>query len=305
MDDTASDLDFGEDPLADAPPADIDIDLRVDSGVRHLSPSSAGMYEQCARKWKHRYLDRLPDPPGEAALVGTFAHRVLELLLQDAPDRRTLDRAKELAREAWPETETDPDYQVLELSDTDARRFRWKGWSAIEGLWRLENPAVVDVAATEQKVDVELNGVPFRGIVDRVDNEPDGVVITDYKSGRAPRPRYQKGRLTQVLLYAGAVGELNGAPPTRARLLYLGQRVIETAVTPDNLGEALEGLKTTWTNIESDCASQTFAPTTGPLCAWCPFVAQCPEGMAEVSNRYNAGQVRLDAPAVAHLADAS
>ena len=46
---------------------------RADAGVRHLSPSSAGAYEQCPRRWKFRYLDRLPDPPGQAALAGTFA----------------------------------------------------------------------------------------------------------------------------------------------------------------------------------------------------------------------------------------
>ena len=38
----------------------------------HLSPSSAAMFAQCPKRWRFRYLDRLPDPPGAAALVGTL-----------------------------------------------------------------------------------------------------------------------------------------------------------------------------------------------------------------------------------------
>ena len=41
---------------------------RIPGLPRHLSPSSASAFEQCARRWKLRYLDRLPDPPGAAAL---------------------------------------------------------------------------------------------------------------------------------------------------------------------------------------------------------------------------------------------
>ena len=65
---------------------------------RHLSPSSASTFEQCARRWKMRYIDQLPDPPGVAALAGTFAHRVLELLFQHPAGQRTRDRAKALFR---------------------------------------------------------------------------------------------------------------------------------------------------------------------------------------------------------------
>ena len=68
---------------------------------RFFSPSAAGTYRQCPLRWKFRYIDKLPDPPGEAALVGTFAHRVLEHLCDESADARTTDRAKELAGEAW------------------------------------------------------------------------------------------------------------------------------------------------------------------------------------------------------------
>lgn len=268
----------------------------------YLSPSSASMFQQCPRKWKHRYLDRMPDPPGEPALAGTFAHRVLELLLQRSPAERTVEAAKTLAREVWPETEADPDFVALALDDDAQRAFRWRAWQAIEGLWRIEDPTEVTVEATEQDIQIAVDGVPFRGIIDRVDREDDGLVVADYKSGQAPSPRFADARLAQVLLYAAALTELHGRRPVRARLLYLNQRIIEIDVTEDNIAASVATLRTTWEQLIDACAREAFEASTGPLCAWCPFVAHCPEGQAEVEQRHLAGRVRTDAPALSVMA---
>ena len=70
---------------------------------RSLSPSGASTFRQCARRWKFRYVDKLPDPPGEPALRGTFVHHVLEELLAVAPAQRTLERARAICRDLWPQ----------------------------------------------------------------------------------------------------------------------------------------------------------------------------------------------------------
>lgn len=272
---------------------------------KYLSPSSASSYRECARRWKFRYVDRLPDPPGEAAVTGTFAHMVLEKLMQEAVENRTVDRAKELAREIWPKMENHPDYQALELDDRGGLEFRIRGWKAIEGLWDLEDPREVEVASTEQDIRVEINGVPFRGIIDRVDETSDGLVVTDYKSGKAPSERFSSNYATQMLLYAAALTELEGSKPTRAQLLYLGQKVVEVEVTDENLAEVVDDLRTTWLSIMESCITQEFSATEGPLCGWCPFVAECPEGTAEVLRRDKAGKLRADAPALELIAAAS
>ncbi len=250
-----------------------------------LSPSGASMFEQCPRRWRFRYVERFPDPPGIQALVGSFAHLVLESLLGEEPARRTPSRARVLARELWAGFARDDDYAALELDEAQSRDFRWKAWTAIEGLWALEDPVSVEVAATEHKVEATLAGVPFRGVVDRLDIAPDGMVVTDYKSGRAPSPRYAKGRLDQVVLYAAAVAGATGQRPVRARLLYLGQRIIDVAVTDEVLEVTVEALASTWVAIGEACATDSFAPRTGPLCNWCPYADRCPEGTAEIKRR--------------------
>ncbi len=279
---------------------------RVPGMPRHLSPSSASTFEQCARRWKLRYIDHLPDPPGVAALAGTFAHRVLELLFQHPAGQRTRDRAKALAREAWPDTETDPHFQALDLDEAARREFRWKGWLAIEGLWKLEDPMRIDVVATEQNLLTQVGGVPFRGIIDRLERAPDGTLeVTDYKSGRAPSVRYSDDRLKQVLLYSAAVAAHTGEQPSRARLLYLGQRTIDVAVTPSAVEPVVDALGVTWSHMHDACTTEVFEPRPGPHCGWCPYTAQCPEGQAEIRRRVELGVLGDHAPAVAQLAASS
>lgn len=252
---------------------------------QRLSPSGASTFEQCPRRWRFRYVERLPEPPGVEALVGTFAHRVLELLMQREPSRRSQDEAKRIARTTWPELAGGEDYRDLELSDDDAKAFRWRAWHAIEGLWHLEDPAAVEVEATEEQMSVTLGDVPFRGVVDRLEREDDGLVVSDYKSGRAPSARYAPARLQQVLLYAAAVAEETGEQPVRAQLLYLGQRIVATPVTPDEIGDAIGQLESTWSSIADACDADDFEARPGPLCGYCAYAEHCPEGQAENLRR--------------------
>ncbi len=252
---------------------------------QRLSPSGASTFEQCPRRWRFRYVERLPEPSGVEALVGTLAHRVLELLMQQVPGRRTKDEARRIARAVWPETAASEDYRDLGLSEDEAREFRWRAWRAIEGLWHLEDPADVEVEATEEHVSVMLGEVPFRGVVDRLEREPDGLVVSDYKSGRAPSARFAPARLHQVLLYAAAVGELTGEPPVRARLLYLGQRIVAASAAAAETEAAVAHLSETWDAIVDACDADEFEPRPGPLCRYCAYAARCPEGQAETARR--------------------
>ena len=267
----------------------------------YLSPSSSSLFDQCAMKWKFRNVDHLPDPPGEAALLGTFAHEVLEFLLQELPQKRTKERAKELAGVIWPKIENDTDFLALALGEDGVRNFKWKSWNAIEGLWKLENPSEVDVQDTERDVRVVLEGVPFRGIIDRIDREDHAVIVADYKSGKAPKKRFAGDKIRQVLLYAAAIREADGELPSKARLLFLGQETIETEVSEETLIEPLERLKSTWDQLNVACTSNVFPTKTGPLCAWCPFVTHCPDGEEEVRQRFRGKRVRHDAPALEAL----
>jgi putative RecB family exonuclease len=204
-----------------------------------------------------------------------------------------------MAKQLWPEVEADPDFQALELSADQARAFRWQGWLAITGLWSLEDPAGVDVVSTEQRVTADLDGVPFVGVIDRVDRHGEQLIVSDYKSGALPGPRYRDGRLQQVMLYAAALTASTRQQPHRARLLYLGQRILNVTVTDRRVEAATAKLAGTWNGITAACAAEAFEAKPGVLCGWCPFVEQCPEGRAGLARRAEAGTLPAHAPAAA------
>lgn len=269
---------------------------------KHLSPSSAAAYEQCPRRWRFKYVERQPEPSGQAALVGSFAHLVLEFLCGLPAQHRTPEQAKALAKDQWDDFAQDPDYVALALDADQARAFRWQAWLSIAGLWDIEDPAAVEVVSTEQKVSVTLGEVPFVGIIDRVDRCADKLVVSDYKSGTLPGVRWRSDKVQQVMLYAAALARTAGEQPDRARLLYLGQRILDVSVTDRRIEEAEEMLAGTWSDIGQSCAADEFTPKTSVLCGWCPFVDQCPEGRAELAARSDKGTLPAHAPAAALVA---
>ncbi|MGF1597709.1 MAG: RecB family exonuclease [Acidimicrobiales bacterium] len=311
--DLDTDLDTDVDADVDVPPVDLDLDplsrpgtddTREHGGValpRHVSPSSAAAFEQCPRRWRFKYIDNEREPSGQAALVGSFAHRVLEFVCGLPAVHRTPEQAKALAKELWHDFATDPDYQALELDDDQARAFRWQAWLSITGLWDLEDPARVEVVTTEQRVSVDLGDVPFVGVIDRVDRVADKLVVSDYKSGSLPRVRWRGDKIQQVMLYAAALTRSTGDQPHRARLLYLGQRILDVAVTERRLEEAEGQLAATWGRITASCTADSHEPNPGVLCGWCPFVDRCPEGRSELVRRAEAGTLPAHAPAAATL----
>ncbi len=296
----------GEQPH-DAADARLEAQLasKPDGPPPYLSPSSSSTFNSCQKRWEFRYIHRLADPPGEAAIAGTFAHHVLELLMEEPGPQRTIERAKAIAREVWPQTAELDDFIALGFDNDEQRRFRWLAWTAIEGLWKLEDPSTVIVVANEQKIDAQLGGVPFRGIVDRLEranaSNDAPLIVSDYKSGKAPSARFADGRLEQVLLYAAAIEASTGERPASARLLYLGQNIIETKVTETAISTAVGALGDTWATLNAAVENDAYEATPGPLCGWCPYAGECPEGLAELESRNASGRIRSSAPSLKFL----
>src|ERR1035437_5889344 len=183
--------------------------------VSHLSPSSLSRWEKCPRSWKHRYVDKLRDPPAAPGIVGTFVHVGLEMLYGRHPEERTQGTAGVLARLAWEETSESDDFMTLDLTIREAFEMKQQGKSLIQRVWEIEEPGDVEVLSTERRIEGDLLSVPFLGIIDRIDQEETGQGIVDYKSGKAPDPKYGGPDFTQLVLYAVAVEAADGVLPKR------------------------------------------------------------------------------------------
>ena len=118
----------------------------------------------------------------------------------------------------------------------------------------------------------------LRGIIDRLDRLPDGsFVICDYKTGSAPREKYEKAKMLGVDAYALLVERVLGVRPAAVRLLYLGDGIAITCRPSEQNTRFIETkVGAIWQTIQRANATDAFKPKPGPLCNWCGFQAWCP-----------------------------
>ena len=118
----------------------------------------------------------------------------------------------------------------------------------------------------------------LRGIIDRLELDADGeLVVTDYKTGKAPGERQEQQRLAGVAFYSLLCERLFGKRPARVQLLYLADPVAIISAPTDRSTRGVERkLAAIWTAIERACEREDFRPNPGRLCDWCGFKAYCP-----------------------------
>lgn len=243
-----------------------------------LSPSKISSFSDCALAFRLSAIDRLPEAPTVAATKGTLVHLALQHLFdRPAPDR-TLDAAVVDLGQAFAEMQDDPDVTGLELGAGDQAAFLADAERLVGRSFEMEDPTTVTPIGLELRLEARVGDLRVRGIIDRLElDDHGGLVVTDYKTGRAPSQSYQQRRLGGVTFYAFLCQELFGVMPSRIQLQYLGDAL--TIVT-EPTEQSIRGLKAKiaalWQAVERACEREDFRPRPGPLCNWCSFHQFCP-----------------------------
>ncbi len=244
--------------------------------LENLSPSRASDFKQCPQLFKFRAIDKIEAPPTVHQARGTAAHLALQRLFEEAAGERTPERLFDLFRNAWQELK-DIEYPDL-FEDTDSER-RW----GIESLEILANYFLIEQPSAFEPLDRELDmtesvgEMSIRGILDRMEETADGLVITDYKTGKAPPERYALSAFFALKIYALLIRQRLGRTPVRLKLLYLnGPTVYEIPVTDRQLDAMRRQLDALWSAINRAIESEHFPPNPGPLCSWCSYKPLCP-----------------------------
>jgi putative RecB family exonuclease len=246
---------------------------------RSISPSKVASFTDCPLAFRLSIIDRLPEPPSPPALKGTLVHAALEGLFWNHPaGERTSAAAQAELDAAWHELSRDPEFVALDLSAEAAEEFRADAAQLVTNYFALEDPNAATAVGMELGLEIDLDGVRLRGIIDRLDLNDDGeLVVIDYKTGRAPSLRFERGRRTGVHMYALLCERLFGRAPAEVRLLYLRDPVTIVAVPSEQSvrGQVRRTLAV-WQAIERACEREDFRPRPSSLCRFCSFQAQCP-----------------------------
>lgn len=246
-----------------------------------LSPSRAKDFMHCPLLFRFRAIDRLPEPPSPAATKGTLVHAVLERLFDLPAAHRTEQAALDLLDPQWDELqERRP--ELAELFDGPEELGAWlaQARALLTAYFRMENPQRLEPAEREMLVETESEsaGVLLRGFIDRLDVAPNGAIrVVDYKTGRAPNPRFVDEALFQMRFYALMVWRLRGVIPARLQLVYLGDgRTLTHDPEPGELLALEERIGRLWAEISDAARTGIFPVRTSKLCGWCSFQHLCP-----------------------------
>lgn len=264
-----------------------------------LSPSKVSSFTECALAFRFSAIDRIPQPPTVATVRGTLVHSALEGLIGLDPMDRTPDAAQECLERAVVDLDHDPEWLELALDEAATEKFRAEAATLVRRYFDIEDPTTVAAVGLEMPIAHRLfaddpdRPVVLRGIIDRLERDEQGrLVVTDYKTGRAPADGYQQSRLTGVHIYAYLCEQVHGERPAKVRLLFLGSPAVVEAVPTDQSVRHLERkLTSIWSAIETACARDDFRPKQSRLCSWCAYQQWCPAfgGDPDEARRLHAG----------------
>jgi len=266
-------------------PDSSDADL-PDPHLATLSPSRASDFKTCPQLYKFRSIDRIPTVPTVYQARGTTAHLALERLFSEPAPRRTPDRLYDLFREAWAELKP-AEFPDLFSSVDDERAWGIESLQLLSDYFRMEDPSSFEPDELEMDLTVEVGTMTIRGILDRMERvtevDADGtarelLVITDYKTGKAPPENYAQKAFFALKIYALLIRVTRGVTPDRLRLLYLnGPTEYTMDITDRQLDAMQQQLEALWSAIDQAIRTNAWPARTSALCDWCDFKADlCP-----------------------------
>lgn len=250
------------------------------NAVARLSPSKISTFRECPQRFAFRYVDHLEEPEHPLMLRGTLVHEVCERLFDLPPRERTRAAAVDLLHRLWERmVDADPSLACLFADAEQATAWILSAEELLRAWFRLEEPADVAVAQRELFVETEAVDVVLAGIIDRLDRLPDGTwSITDYKTGPAPRPAWEREGFFQLRFYALVAAKSLGLEVSLLRLVHLGGggEVLELPFDADvqeSVGRQVAALTSV---MQRAFEQQEWRTNVGRGCSWCSFQPRCP-----------------------------
>ena len=160
--------------------------------------------------------------------------------------------------------------EEIEAFDADCRRL-------VDTYLRMEDPRTVHPIGLELRLSAEVGALELRGIIDRLELRDGELVVTDYKTGRAPSLNWEQRSLAGVHFYSFLCERVFGRRPVAIRLMYLRSGETIEAIPSDQSTRFITTRTTAvWKAVERACETGDFRPRPSALCDSCSFRTWCP-----------------------------
>jgi putative RecB family exonuclease len=237
-------------------------------------------FEQCARRFRYRYLDGVKEAfHGVEAFMGQRVHEVIEWLFNERDAGRT-HGAEEAVRRycaAW-DREVSSASRVVRVikRGVEMESYRSNGARMLARFHaeRYSRDRLVTIE-NEKHFKVRIGDkFGFQGFIDRLARDRDGLMhVVDYKTGRQSRKTFVGKEADQLRAYALALFLETEESEIELVLEFLrtGDR-LRQRITREEAAAIEEELVS---RIGAAEASTVFPPTPGILCDWCGYNDLC------------------------------
>jgi len=241
-----------------------------------LSPSQAGAYLTCPRKYAIERFLLTRSETTDPMRFGTLIHHVLELVERaataDGRGRSTYDEAIEHLEDAWDE---------YGFGD-DAVGLSWK-LRAIQTLDNLYEkwPTSGEPVALEKALTLDIGGVEWLGLADRIELRGSELHVIDYKTSASAASVAEAKSSIQLGFYLLAamddselatLGDFSGAEFWYPRKDPNKRSIITRSFSMSSIDDVRDVLG----EITSSITVEEFPPVVGPHCDACGVAFVCP-----------------------------
>jgi len=250
------------------------------------SHSRLDTFQQCPRKYKFRYIDRIKsDTEGIEAFMGKRVHEALEQLYKELKFTKQMPLEELLAyyEREW-ERHWHAHVQIVREELNPGHYFEL-GRRCLTDYYRRYAP--FDQGRTlglEERIELKLSDgnrqYTVQGFIDRLTWDPktETYEIHDYKTGSSVPTQENADQDRQLALYH--IGILQRWPDAKRVKLVWHYLAADKELTSSRTTQDLASLEAEVISIihdvEAETARAAWEPRTSALCDWCEYKPLCP-----------------------------
>ena len=237
----------------------------------HLSVSKVKTFDQCKRKYKYSYIEKLPHKEWDFQVFGSFLHEVLEIFHGTLKKNGSSDYI-DVMNNAFSDACKSWKKKLSVKQKQDGFKIMQ---TYINQMYASEVlPKIIDV---EKPFYIDLNGkVMLNGFIDRVQKDNDGIIhVADYKTTK--NKKYLKD-FFQLNTYAYALmTEDKKIEKVRTSFILLRHNM-ELITKEYNRKQALSVGKKFLEYADKIDSEKVWRPSPQFLCKYCDYLDHCDAG---------------------------
>jgi superfamily I DNA/RNA helicase len=250
-------------------------------GKLTTSYSRISRYDECPLRYVLESVLGLDPQTTFQMKFGSLVHRIIERSDPVLGDITTWQQVVDTYKKEFVEHHKD-DYP----NEVFARTYYRYGVQSLKRWWNTERSSGETVGVEFSFDDLDFRGHTIRGRIDRVAKVGNGLVLSDYKTGRNAIPWEEAKQSLQLAIYyraAQVYEELSKhGEPNLMQLIYPGIEMTDRETGsimcckrrqyPNEAEEALGRLE----GIMDAAVAERFAPSPEADCRWCRMKPLCP-----------------------------